>query len=350
MDEDGVPIKRKLNKKTDTLISREGSKGCGCTGAIARMLAMGIIPTFYMILSVVALLFNVIEIFVFSVFSPGFQTPMMVFLGLEYYLILLPALLYGFHGLDYDGVKDMWGNGIVGKTHVLMLPLTTVLSLLIGGFWTGLRVMRKILKFTTTSTCVTYLLKPLAVLCFPAIIAATMVFVFLLPILWAASIMFKLFVFSPGFYFAIESMFLWAVEEGTPAFRFDSTWRKGHNRRDEKVVALFHPGEESLMIATPSDYLKKAKEKEEDAHLERPDGITHQSVAFLMTFSLLVDFVMGGLIGISTNLVRELCPCQRQRIYAYCHHIASWILIARFGLVPPSQCLNDACRMDVDWP
>ena len=158
-----------------------------------------------------------------------------------------------------------------------------------------------------SNSCVSFLAKGGVVLFSPVVLVFSMLFVVLLPVLWSASIMFKLFVFSPSMYFGIETMFLWAVEEGTPAFRFDSTWRKGHNRRDEKVVSLFHPGEESLWIAKPSDYLQSS-EGIGDGEMEHPDGITHQSVAFLMTFSLLVDFTFQGLIGISTNVANNMGP------------------------------------------
>ena len=50
-----------------------------------------------------------------------------------------------------------------------------------------------------------------------------------LPILWAACVAFKIFVLAPGFYFTIEGWFSWAVEEGTPAFRF-GTSKKGRQR------------------------------------------------------------------------------------------------------------------------
>ena len=117
----------------------------------------------------------------------------------------------------------------------------------------------------------------------------------MLGLLWAACVAFKIFVLAPGFYFRIESWFLWAVEEGTPAFRFDYQWRKGNNRRDAKVITLFHPG--FVAIAAEEDEVLAEDEEETDKDAVAKEGLTRKNVAFLMTYSLLIEWSMQGLIG-----------------------------------------------------
>ena len=73
---------------------------------------------------------------------------------------------------------------------------------------------------------------------------------------------------APWFYAGLEAAFTWSVE-GTLAFRFDRVWHAKDRRRAPKVLILFHPG----------------FGKDEEV----PDGVTAGSVAFLVTFTLLVE-------------------------------------------------------------
>ena len=151
----------------------------------------------------------------------------------------------------------------------MLLPVTTVLSVIVAGFSIAHRCSKAAMKSCLPEVPAEFF----AVIFALPLVPLTVAFALLLPLLWAAAIQFSLYALSPAFYFNLEAAFTWAVE-GTPAFRFDRQWQKEDRRRAPKVVVLFHPG------ITNDEQI--------------PEGITANSVAFLITFSLLVDFVVGA--------------------------------------------------------
>ena len=62
----------------------------------------------------------------------------------------------------------------------------------------------------------------------------------------------------------------------------DYQWRKGNNRRDEKVITLFHPG--FVAIAAEDEDLGEDESEKTTEDEEAKAGLTRKNVAFLMTY------------------------------------------------------------------
>lgn len=104
-----------------------------------------------------------------------------------------------------------------------------------------------------------------------------------------ASIGLKLYAFYPWLYEKLKKAFIGVVHNekhdfDVPAFRFDSVWRNEDRRRVAKVLELFHP----------ESAAKKKAPKE---------GMTAGSAAFLMTYSLLLEFILCDAIGVILGTV-----------------------------------------------
>ena len=247
----------------------------------AGIMSLGLLPTIYIILSIFNFVFSILEaMFINAYFTDEWYTVFMVALVMEYYLILFPALCYGFHGLDLDGLKRLWHDSYLGKLSVAALPVTTVLSLLCAAFGLAYRcgnlAANRVVPWE--SDC-GFLAVPLTMVLAVVLLPFTVVATVLLPCLWSMSINFHLYALLPRFYFAVEGAFAWAVD-GALAFRFDQEWHEGDRCRVGKVTSLFHPG----------------TDLKDD---EVPEGMSAYSVAFLVRTS-------------TAKLSRLMCLCFRK--------------------------------------
>eukprot|EP00729_Bicosta_minor_P019570 gene19570-960_t len=134
-----------------------------------------------------------------------------------------------------------------------------------------------------------------------------MLVVCLLPMLWGAAIQFKLYLLTPCLYEGLEYLFGWAVL-GAPAARFDALYLNGDRNKAPKVHTLFHPGDpiDSWEARAASNYTHpddggsngEGPGSVDSSKAKQTFYITARNAAFLMTFSLLVEFTLGGLANI----------------------------------------------------
>lgn len=255
--------------------------------AAASVLGMGLLPGLYIVLSLGSYVFAILEALLINSYeTKAWFAAYLVVLGLEYYLVLFPALCYGFHSMDWTDMKALWKGGVLDKITLVLLPLTTVISVFAAGCEIAWRCARiataKCLPESSSrmASAASYILAaPLAVVFAPF----TVIFAWLLPMLWAAAVAFYLYILSPAFYYKLETLFIWSLEGQAAAFRADTVWRQQDSRRVEKVKTLFNPGDDD----------SKAGQ----------DGMTASSVSFLVTFTLLVDVIVAGFVAIALDII-----------------------------------------------
>lgn len=265
--------------------------GRGLRGVVKGLLAMGILPALYMSTSIFAFLYSLFEFFVFGTYADQqgmeevfeYRTAMFACVLLEYYFLITPAVLYGIHGLDYEDAKEIWKEGGLGKVSIIFLPITMYLSTVICAGYTGYKAVQASPNYMGEGLPFAVRMV-ISIVVAPIVFLGTFVWIFFLPILWGASIGFKLYALFPWLYDKLEQWFCFVVE-GAPAFRVDTKWQLGGlgRRRSAKVHILFHP---DLTSKTSNDH-------------PTPAGVTAGSAAFLLTFSLLVEFFLPGVIGVA---------------------------------------------------
>jgi len=273
--------------------------------------AMGLVATIYIILSACNFLFNILEALLINDYiNADWFAGYMVLIGLEYYLLLLPALCYGFHGLEWKDTKALLagsdvdhpdgkhmqpistGAHLLGILTVVALPVTTAFSIVLSGFSVALRAARA----TTTSVGLGdgmlgwSVALVLALLLLPGAVALAC----LLPVLWAASIGFSLYWLTPYLYLLLERLFAWCVIDAV-AFRFDHLWLGQERDRAAKVHTLFHPG-------TPAE---DAANKLGKAGASLGLGISARDMATLLAYAVLVRFFVSGLAHICYDIAHE---------------------------------------------
>ena len=264
--------------------------GGGLKSVIRGLMSLGILPTLYMLVSLFAFMYALFEYYVFGTFANrGFQYGMLSAVLLEYFLLVAPALLYGFHGLDYDDAKKLWKLGWAGKLAIFTLPITMVFSLVVAAAYMSYRAARTFNRKHLPPTWPYAVRGVVTVLAAPFVSVGVFAWISMLPVLWGASIGLKVYAFYPWLYDKLKKSFIGMVHNekhriDVPAFRFDSIWKEQDRRRVAKILELFHP---------------ESAEKEKAPN----EGMTAGSAAFLMTYSLLLEFILCDAIGVILGTV-----------------------------------------------
>ena len=245
------------------------SRGGGPLAGVQGLCALGILPLLYVLTSVY---YYAYALFDELYFARSGDDPasvvgtMSLFAGFG--LLALPALVVGIHALDTHEMRILWLDGEYGS--LALAPVLAPISAVLVGIWSAGRAAD---GFPAG-------LRPFVSL---LVLPVCMALALLMPAISSACLGFKVYALYPALYFRIQSLFEWLCEDA-PAARFDRLWLAADadaRRRRQKVRALF--------LTDDADVYE--------------DSMTAAAASTIALSTLLLEFVVGGLIGLPAAIV-----------------------------------------------